>query len=77
LSEYARRLRELPPIRESLASYLSLLDDERSDILTTILPTAAAIRRELPEASPARLLEAGRGYCLTELDAVLAASLMD
>ncbi len=77
LSEYARRLRELPPIRESLASYLSLLDDERSDILTTILPTAAAIRRELPEASPARLLEAVRGYCLTELDAVLAASLMD
>jgi hypothetical protein len=73
LSRYAEAIRALPAINASLAAYLEGLDAEERDVLTTLLPSAAPIRRRKTELSPRETLEEVRAYCLGELDRVLSA----
>jgi hypothetical protein len=46
LHDYDRRLAELPKAAESLAEYRSRLDSEQLDVVTTLFPACATIRRE-------------------------------
>ena len=73
LRAYAASVRSLPPLATSVASYFASLDAEQRDVLTTLLPSAATIRRRTPDLSPAETLEGVRSYCLGELDRVLSA----
>jgi hypothetical protein len=47
------------------------LNAEDRDVLTTLLPSAAAVRRREATKSAAETLEAVRSYCLDEIDRVL------
>jgi hypothetical protein len=46
LNDYDRRLAELPRAEESLAEYRSRLEKEQLDVITTLFPACATIRRE-------------------------------
>lgn len=67
LSAYRGAIEALPALQGPLPSYLAALSDEERDVLTTLLPAAAAIRRRSGEGSPALLLESVRSYCVDEL----------
>jgi hypothetical protein len=73
LSLYAEEIRALPPLTGSVASYFNSLDDDQRDVLMTLLPSAAPIRRRTPDLTPGETLEEVRAYCLEELGRVLAA----
>ncbi len=46
IRDYSKVVSELPLPRESLSDYRSSISKEQNDIVTTLLPAAAAIRRE-------------------------------
>jgi hypothetical protein len=69
--EYGRKIRELPAMGGPAWSYLRSLDNEEALILTTQLPTAAAMKRRNPRFQAGELIEAVRDYCLGEIDKVL------
>ncbi len=71
LALYRRRIARIPRLRGSVASYLAELNAEDRDVLTTLLPSAAAVRRREATKSAAETLEAVRSYCLDEIDRVL------
>ncbi len=73
LLSYAASIRSLPALTTSVASYFAVLEADQRDVLTTLLPAAATIRRRSPELTPAETLEEVRSYCLGELDRVLSA----
>jgi hypothetical protein len=71
LSLYRQRIARIPRLRGSVASYLAELSAEDRDVLTTLLPSAAAVRRREATKSATDTLEAVRAYCLDEIDRVL------
>lgn len=72
LADYASRIASLPRMERSFQAYLAGLDAEQRDIMTTLLPTAAAIRRRQEDVEPARLLDDLKDYCVEELERVQA-----
>jgi hypothetical protein len=73
LEGYRMRIRNLPPLKESAGAYISRLDADSADVLTTLLPTAAALRRRTPQVSAGETLESVRMYALRELDSIMDA----
>jgi hypothetical protein len=71
LDTYRRDIRALPLLREGPEAYLKKLNPREKQILTTLIPEAAAIKRCRPELNTAELLEAVQAYCLKEIDRVL------
>lgn len=67
LSGYAADIAALPEPREHAASYLDALGAHEQDVWTTMLPSAAAFRREAGDAppQPAELLSLTRTWCGT------------
>lgn len=73
LKQYASAIRSLPPMSDSLSAYTARLSSEERDVMMTMLPSAATIRRR-DAASPSRFIfEELKDYCLTELDRVITA----
>jgi hypothetical protein len=70
---YANSIEALPRFSGSVSTYISRLNEEEQDILTTMLPAAAAIRKRENAFSPGEVFEAVRSYCLTELERNLTA----
>jgi hypothetical protein len=73
LRSYANSIEELPRFSGSISTYISRLSEEEQDILTTLLPAAAAIRRRENTFSPDEVVESVRTNCLHELERVLKA----
>jgi uncharacterized Rossmann fold enzyme len=73
LDRYRKSIAALPPMRGRPSAYPGGLGAEERLILTTLLPTAAAIRSRHPELKDGGLLEELRRYCLRELESVLNA----
>jgi len=73
LRSYSISIEKLPRFSGSVSTYISRLKEEDKDILTTMLPAAAAIRRRENAFSPDEVLEAVRSYCLYELERILTA----
>ncbi|MDR2101841.1 MAG: DUF115 domain-containing protein, partial [Treponema sp.] len=71
LDLYRRDIRALPLPRGGPAAYLEKLNAREKQILTTLIPEAAAIKRRRPELNTGELLEAVRDYCTGEIDRVL------
>ena len=71
LSLYRDRILQIPSMTSSASSFLSALSVESRDVLTTLLPTAAAIRRRYPALNAGETLDAVREYCLEEIGRVL------
>jgi hypothetical protein len=71
LRAYRRDIAALPRPAMPLANYLRDLDDRQRMILTTLLPTAAALKRRQPALEGPAMLERLRDYCLGEIDGVL------
>ncbi|MDR0401252.1 MAG: DUF115 domain-containing protein [Treponema sp.] len=72
LAEYRERIRALPPPREGPASaYPEKLDVGERQILATLLPLAAALRRRDPGLRGAGIIEGIRDYGIAAIDRVL------
>jgi len=73
LAYYLAELEGLPRPQEPAATYLDDLTGRERDVWTTILPSAAAIRREAGEAipSPGALLSETREWCIKTVKAEL------
>jgi hypothetical protein len=71
LALYRSRIKALPPIKGGIAAYLEGLDREAGIILTTLLPSAAAIKHRNPELTHREILEGVKSRCIEELDRVL------
>jgi hypothetical protein len=73
LAYYLKELEGLPDPREPAAIYLDDLSGRERDVWTTILPSAAALRRESggQSASPVTLLAETREWCIKTVKAEL------
>ncbi|MDR3167290.1 MAG: DUF115 domain-containing protein [Treponema sp.] len=71
LDIYRNGIRALPLPRGGPAAYLEKLNTGEKEILATLIPEAAAIKRRRPELNTGELMEAVREYCLGEIDRVL------
>jgi hypothetical protein len=71
LDTYRRDIRALPLPRGGAAAYLEKLNPREKQILITLIPEAAAIKRRRPELNTAELFEAVQDYCLGEIGRVL------
>ena len=73
LAYYLSELEGLPQPQEPAATYLDDLTGRERDVWTTILPSAAAIRREAGEntPSPVALLSETRDWCIETVKAEL------
>jgi hypothetical protein len=71
LDRYRQGIRALPLPRGGPAAYLEKLDPGEKQILTTLIPEAAAIKRRRPELNTTELLEAVQDYCIREIGRVL------
>ena len=70
LNQYQNDIRKLPEPGSGAADYLSSMKAEAQAVFTTILPTAAAIKRRQPQGSFRELFEEAKAYCLKEIDKV-------
>jgi hypothetical protein len=71
LDAYRRDIRALPLPRGGAAAYLEKLNPREKQILATLIPEGAAIKRRRPELNTTQLFEAVQGYCLGETGRVL------
>ena len=74
LRSYAISIERLPKADRSVCEYMARLTEEERDVLTTLLPAAAAIRKRENTTEPSKILESVRSYCLSELDRIISAS---
>ncbi|GHV81710.1 hypothetical protein AGMMS49991_02680 [Spirochaetia bacterium] len=72
LSNYREGIKALPPVKQNMACYIRELGEDAGQILLTLLPGAAALKRRQSCLNGREILEAARDYCLRELDFVLA-----
>jgi hypothetical protein len=71
LAEYQKKIRSMPPIRKGNAQFLESLTEDERLILTTLLPTGAALKRRCPELKGEAVLEAVRTFCVEEINRIL------
>jgi hypothetical protein len=69
LKQYRDGIADLP--KADNANYLSKLDIKSKQILNTILPTAAAIRRRNPRLKYKDLIEETKHFCVNQINKVL------
>jgi hypothetical protein len=73
LAEYREKIRSLPPAKGlNAASYTAGLKGEDRQILVTLLPLAAALRRRDQDLKGAEIIERTRDYSIAAIDRVLA-----
>ncbi len=72
LEEYRRKIAALPPMAGAVTAYLQDLEPEAKDVLTTLLPAAAELRRREGDQGPEEILEKVRRSSIEELDLVLS-----
>jgi hypothetical protein len=73
LSLYRSGLAAIEIPRTGTGVFLLNLESEKRELLTTLLPQAAAFRRRRPELSAAEILREVKDHSLGEIDRVLAA----
>ncbi|MDR3144838.1 MAG: DUF115 domain-containing protein [Treponema sp.] len=71
LARYREKLRSLSPSPGPAGTCLAGLGEEGRRILLTLLPLAAALRRNEPERLGAEIIERSRDYALAAIDRVL------
>ena len=71
LKSYREQIALLPVPEKNAAAYLASLTDEGRTICTTLLPTAAAIKRRHSPGTFRETLEQTKAYCLKQLDLVI------
>jgi hypothetical protein len=71
LARYRAGISALPVLRGPVQPYLTSLTKEESILFTTLLPSAAALKRRLPALNTPAIIEAVREYCAGELDKVI------
>jgi hypothetical protein len=71
LINYRSAVASLPRPAGNMARYVRSLGEEQRQVLTTLLPALAALKRREPDRDGGRALEAARDYALKELDAVI------
>lgn len=74
LREYTRAIEQLPQARQSVCAYIASLNEDERDVLTTMLPAAAAIRKRENMTEPMEIIESVRSYCLSELRTIREAA---
>ncbi len=75
LLDYAQSISRLPePAGSSVCSYIGALNDENRDVFTTLLPTAAAIRKREDGFTTAQVIAATKGFALDEIRKVIAST---
>lgn len=67
LDQYASAIGRLPALGSSVCEYYANLSEEGRDVFTTLLPTAAAIRKRENDMTASAVIEAVREYSLSEL----------
>ncbi len=75
ISKYRETISLLPDMASSPDEYISRLSMDQKDVLTTILPTAAVIRRHHNYETPSEILKAAKYYCLDQLDRIVKSML--
>jgi hypothetical protein len=74
LENYREKIRLLPPAKDlNAAAYMAGLKGEDRQVLITLLPLAASLRRKDPDLKGARIIERVRDYSITAIDRVLSA----
>jgi len=68
---YREEITGLPEPLKNSGAYLSLLSDGQRIVITTILPTAAAVKKRINAADFREVFEETRAFCLKEIDTVL------
>jgi hypothetical protein len=72
LAGYREKIRSLPPVKSrSAADYPAGLGDEERQILATLLPLAAALRRNEPRLTGAAIVEETKNYSIAAINRVL------
>jgi hypothetical protein len=72
LAEYREKIRSLPALRSGPSiNYPAALDDEGRQILATLLPLAAALRRKDPLLKGAAIIEETKRYGMAAIDRIL------
>ena len=72
LSEYSKNIKNLPSAGNYAADYLTLLSGKEMTVFTTLLPAAAAIKRQHPDYNFRKLLKKTIDFCVTKIDKALA-----
>lgn len=67
LAGYRKAIEKLPKLTGSLPAFMAGLSDEDRDVLTTLLPAAAALRKRSGAGGPGKILEEVKDYCIGEL----------
>jgi hypothetical protein len=67
LCQYRDAVSTLPEPGENLAEYCASLKSEARAVFTTMLPTAAALKRRLPHSGFREVFSETRAYCLREI----------
>ncbi|MDR3247969.1 MAG: hypothetical protein LBT39_04210, partial [Treponema sp.] len=74
LADYREKIRSLPLIKTPvLTAYLAELGEEDQQVLVTLLPLAAALRRREQDLKGAEIIERTKDYSITAIDRVLNA----
>jgi len=73
LGFYREEIARLPEPGKNGADYMALLNERQRAVFTTLLPTAAAIKRRESGANFPEVIEKVKTYCLKELDTIMSA----
>ena len=68
---YREGITSLPDPGKNVADYLAMLSNGQRVVITTLLPTIAAIKKRESAADFRELIEETRAFCLAEIDTVL------
>jgi hypothetical protein len=71
LTDYREKIRNLPPVKNNPSEYLAGLGNEDRQVLTTLLPLAAALRRKEQNLRGAEIIERTQDYSITAINRVL------
>ncbi len=71
LRAYKKRVQALQGFQGSVASYLSKLEGESRDLIMTLLPTAAALKKQNPAMTAGETIEAVKNFAVVELERLL------
>ncbi|WP_010255895.1 motility associated factor glycosyltransferase family protein [Treponema primitia] len=71
LTRYQTGISALPVIQGPVQNYLAVLTQEENIIFTTLLPTAAALKKRSPDLNTPAVFNAVKEYCIGELNKVI------
>jgi hypothetical protein len=70
IEQYKKSISSLPIFSTRPGIWLQKLDPAERQVLSTLLPQAAAIKRRYPELNTSKVIEVTKQYCVSQIDKV-------